>query len=100
MSDFSALLNVILGGGLVAMITAVVAALRKYKSGEIVDDDAVIARLDKDNQGLRKSNSDKDVIIEQERRMRWDAEEKANRYRLRLMKYEEVEEHDGTNTST
>ena len=98
MNDVSALLNVILGGGLVAMLTAVVAAIRKYKSGEIVDDDAVIARLDKDNQALRARNSELEHLVESERRMRWGAEEKANRYRLRLMKYEEVEEHDGTNS--
>lgn len=97
MNDISALLNIILGGGLVAMLTAVVAAIRKYKSGEIVDDDAVIARLDKDNQALRVSNTAKDEVIETERKMRWAAEETANKYRLRLMKYEEVEEHDGTN---
>lgn len=92
MSEFSALLNLLLGGGVVAVLTAVVAAIRKYKAGEIVDDDAVIARLDKDNQALRTQNSEKDQIIENERRMRWSAEDKANRYRLRLMKYEDVDD--------
>ena len=79
MNEVTALLNVILGGGLVAMITAIVAAIRKYKSGEIVDDDAVITRLDKDNQQLRDQNAEKDSIIEQERKERWAAEERAAR---------------------
>lgn len=92
MSEFSALLNLLLGGGVVAVLTAVVAAIRKYKAGEIVDDDAVIARLDKDNQALRIQVSDRDQVIESERKMRWSAEEKANRYRLRLMKYEDVDD--------
>ena len=92
MSEFSALLNLLLGGGDVAVLTAVVAAIRKYKAGEIVDDDAVIARLDKDNQALRIQVSDRDQVIESERKMRWSAEEKANRYRLRLMKYEDVDD--------
>ena len=90
--DFSAILNVLLGGGLVAMLTAGVAAIRKFKSGEIVDDDAVIARLDRDNASLRVQNAEKDELIEKERRARWGAEEKATRYRLRLMKYEDVED--------
>lgn len=92
--DLSTILNVLLGGGLVAMLTAGVAALRKYKSGEIADDDAVITRLDKDNKSLRSNIRDKDEIIEEERRMRWRAEDKASIYRRRLMQYETVEEDD------
>lgn len=80
-NNFSAILNILLGGGLVTMLVAGVAAIRKYKSGEIVDDDAVIARLDKDNQALRLQVSEKERVIEEERAKRWLAEDEAARWR-------------------
>jgi hypothetical protein len=89
-ASLSDLLKLLLGGGLVAMVTAGVAALRKYRSGEIVDDDAVIARLDKDNKRLRFQLEQKDERIEEERRGRWHAEDVAAQYRRRLSKYEDV----------
>lgn len=94
MSDFSIILNVLLGGGIVAMITAAVAALRKYKAGEIVDDDAVIGRLDKDNTALRGQLRELQEEFEAERRRRWRAEDLAAGYRRRLTMHEEVEEHE------
>lgn len=96
MNDISALLNVILGGGLVAMLTAIVAAIRKYKSGEIVDDDAVIARLDRDNKDLRDRLTAANDKIEEERRARWKAEEEATQSRLELMRYKDVKNNGGT----
>lgn len=101
MNWFQTILNFLLGGGLVAMIVASVAAWRRYKSGEIADDDAIIARLDKDNQSLRFQMEQKDIRIEEERRLRWHAEDvasnekrKKNEYRSRLKRYEEVEDDE------
>lgn len=88
MDNFTILINALLAGGLTAMITAGVAAYRKYKAGEIVDDDAVIARLDKDNQSLRERLDRAEADLENERRLRRAAEDDAASCRRRLAAYE------------
>lgn len=95
LGDFAATLNVLLGVGVGATVLTIVAAIRKHKSGEIVDDDAVIARLDKDNQDLRKRDKEHVEELEAERRKRWRVEDIAARYKRRLLQYEEVEDEPG-----
>lgn len=90
-SELSSLLNVLIGGTFVALIGAVVAAIRKIKSGTIVDDDAVIARLDSDNVKVRKERDDaieaRDIAVakyEAERRARWRVEDMAATWKRQL----------------
>lgn len=85
LNDLGQFLNLVLGGVVVALITAGVAAWRRLKSGAIVDDDAVIARLDADNVRLRKERKTLAAEVEKERRARWRAEDIAAQYRRQLM---------------
>lgn len=75
MNDLGIVLNILLGTGVGASLLTVVTAYRKWKSGEVVDDDAVIARLDKDNLDLRGRLALVQVEVEDERRRRWKAED-------------------------
>lgn len=91
-SELSSFLQVLIGGVIVTVITAVVAAIRKIKSGNIVDDDAIIARLDKDNIKTRTEREEAKteaarlaVLFEAERRARWRAEDIATIYKRQLM---------------
>jgi microcompartment protein CcmL/EutN len=83
-SELGSLLNVLIGGTFVAVVTAIVAAIRKIKSGNIVDDDAVIARLDSDNVKIRKERDEAVAALEVERRARWRAEDIAALYKRQL----------------
>lgn len=90
-SELGSLLNVLIGTTIVSLIVAVVASIRKIKAGNIVDDDAVIARLDSDNKEVRKERDDVKVelaklvvLYEAERRARWRAEDIAARYKRQL----------------
>lgn len=84
LTDLGAFLNLVIGGVLVAVVTAAVAAYRRIKAGEIVDDDAVIARLDGDNVKIRAQNAELIAQIEIERGKKWAAEDMAAFYRRQL----------------
>ena len=84
LTDLGAFLNVLVGGVFVAVLTAAVAAYRRIKAGEIVDDDAVIARLDGDNVKIREQNTALLIQVETERKNRWAAEDMAAFYRRQL----------------
>lgn len=90
MGEFQSLLYTLLGGGVVAMVTAGVAAIRKYKAGEIVDDDAIIARLDNDNKNLRTERDEARKEVERERLQKFAWQEQAIRYRHQLVVQELV----------
>ena len=85
LNELGPFLNTLVGVVCVTVLGAIVAAIRKIKSGNIVDDDAVIARLDSDNVKLRALNDAKDEIIERERRARWHAEDVAAAYKRQLI---------------
>lgn len=85
--DTGTLLNLLLGGGLIATITAIVAAIRKWKAGEIVDDDAIIARLDRDNANLRELLDKRTRELDEERAKRFQAEDDAAEARRQLLTY-------------
>lgn len=84
-SGLSGLLYAILGGGLSGFLLAVIAVIRKYKSGEIADDDAVIIRLDKDNRNLRLERDGLQVEADRLRRLVYDWQEQAATYRFQLV---------------
>lgn len=84
LTDLGAFLNLIIGGVVVAILTASVAAYRRIKSGAIVDDDAIIARLDDDNMKVRALNASLTIQFEAERRLRWRAEDLVSIYRRQL----------------
>lgn len=90
LTDLGAFLNLVVGGVVVAILTASVAAYRRIKSGAIVDDDAVIARLDADNVKLRIEKDKLEKSLEKERRTRWMAEDNAARWRRQLVENEMV----------
>lgn len=94
LTDLGAFLNFIIGGVLVAVLTASVAAYRRIKAGAIVDDDAVISRLDGDNVKIRAQHSDLLSQFEEERRKRWRAEDLAASYRrqLSMIRIEPIDE--------
>ena len=85
MGEFTSLLYTLLGGGVVAMVTAGVAAIRKYKSGEIVDDDAIIARLNSDNINIRHERDEARNEAARERMQKFAWQEQAIRYRHQLV---------------
>lgn len=93
MDNLTILLNILLGTGFAATLTAIVAAVRKWKSGEIVDDDAIIARLDRDNLSLRNQLQDLREQLEVERQARWKAEDIAAECRRQLKVYETEHGH-------
>lgn len=92
LGELSNVLNVLLGGTLVSILVAGVASYRKIKSGAIVDDDAIIARLDADNIKLRAERDAallraESVVkeLERERQSRWHAEDRAAMWRRQLI---------------
>lgn len=85
MGEFTSLLYTLLGGGIVAMVTAGVAAIRKYKSGEIVDDDAIIARLNSDNINIRAERDEAKREVERQRLQKYAWQEQAILYRQQLV---------------
>lgn len=61
--------------GISALVIAIVIAIRRYRSGSILDGDAVIARLDKRNEKLSARNEELERLVEVERSKRWHLED-------------------------